>query len=126
MAEARSRKRLRAEKAQAKVRKQAEGIEESEEVLAGHVGAALRLFKESAELRLAEAIDAAHLLLLAQLETVVAHLAAAYGVHAWRGWTALKGALLGIATRALQEELRPLAAALTADWTRIATHGFPS
>jgi hypothetical protein len=65
-------------------------FKKAKEVLTGHVGAALSSLKEAAELGLANAIDAAHLLLLAELEAVVTNLAAAHHVHAWGGRALLK------------------------------------
>ena len=95
-------------------------LEEPQEVLARHVGSTLRLLEEAAELCLTKAIDSAHLLLLAQLQAVIANLTAAHRMHAGRGWSSLERALLRVAARALQEELRPFAAALAADCTGIA------
>ena len=110
-----------AEQTDAKAKADAQ-LKEAEQVLTRHIGATLSGLEEAAELGLANAIDTAHLLLFAQLETVVTDLAAAHHVHAWRGWALLERALLRIATRALQEELRALSTALAADWSGISTH----
>ena len=83
-------------------------LERAEQVLAGHAGAVLGAVEVVPELALEDAVDAADLLLLAQLEAVVADLAAADAVLAGGRRAALEGALLGIAAAALQEELRAL------------------
>ena len=70
-----------------------------------------------AELPLQDAVDAADLLLLAQLEAVFADLPATDAVLAGRRRAALEGALGRIAAVALQEELDALAAAQPTDGT---------
>jgi hypothetical protein len=97
-------------------------LEDAQEVLAGHAGAGLGLLEVVVELALQDAVDPADLLLLAKLEAVVADLAAAHAVLTGRRGTALEGALLGIAARALEEELRALAAAEPADRTSVSGH----
>ena len=75
-----------------------------------------------AELALEDHVDAAHLLLLAQLQPVLADLAATDAVLAgWRG-PALERALLGVAARALQEELCALTTAEAADGSGVTGH----
>src|SRR5215203_1503550 len=64
-----------------------------------------------AELLLEQAVVAARLLLLAQLEQILGLLDAAAAVLAWRVAATLDRALLGEAALALQEELHALAAA---------------
>ena len=97
-------------------------LEDPQEVLAGHAGAGFGLLEIVVELALEDAIDAADLLLLAELEAIVADLAASDAVLARRRRTPLEGALLGVAARALQEELRALAAAESADRTGVSSH----
>ena len=98
-------------------------LERAEQVLAGHAGTVLGVDEVVAELALEDAVDAADLLLLAQLQAVLADLAAADAVLAGRRRAALEGALLGIAARALEEELRALPAAETADGSGVTGHG---
>ena len=98
-------------------------LERAQQVLAGHAGSVLGVDEVVAELALEDAVDAADLLLLAQLEAVLADLAAADAVLAGRRRAALEGALLGIAAAALEEELRALPAAEAADGSGVAGHG---
>src|SRR6185295_9160743 len=98
------------------------GLEPLEERLAGDAGRAFGLTVVVPELPLEHAIDAADLLLLAQLDAELAHLAAADAVLAGRGRTPLEGALLGVAASALQEELGALPAAQAADGSGVAGH----
>src|SRR5215203_376981 len=97
-------------------------LEDSEQVLARDPTDAIRLLVVGAELVLEQAVIAARLLLLAQLEQVLALLDPAAAVLA--GWVAaaLDGALLGQAALALEEELHPLAAALLALRAAVAGH----
>ena len=61
-------------------------LERAEQVLAGHAGPVLGIDEVVAELALEDAVGAADLLLLAQLEAVLADLAAADAVLAGRAW----------------------------------------
>ena len=65
-------------------------LEQAQQVLAGHARAALGRLEVVAELALEDAVDAADLLLLAQLEAVLADLAAADAVLAGRRGAALE------------------------------------
>ena len=97
-------------------------LERAQQVLAGHAGAVLGGDEVVAELLLEHAVGLADLLLLAQLQPVLADLAAADAVLAGGRRTALEGALLRIAARALQEELRALAPADPADGFGVTSH----
>ena len=79
----------------------------------------------AAELLLEHAVVAARLLLLAQLEAVLALLQAPAAVLARRVGAPLDAALVGQAALALEEQLLPLAAALLALWAGVACHGAP-
>src|SRR5215831_1709400 len=84
-------------------------LEELDEVLAGHALHARGLEVVAAELALGDAVDALHLLLLAQLLAVVGRLAAArLAMLARRIRAALVAALVGVAAVALEEELHVL------------------
>ena len=98
-------------------------LERAQQVLAGHAGAVLGGDEVVAELALEHAVGLADLLLLAQLQPVLADLAAADAVLAGRRRAALEGALLGIAARALQEELGAFPPADAADGFGVAGHG---
>ena len=98
-------------------------LERAQQVLAGHAGAVLGVDEVVAELALEDAVGPADLLLLAQLEAVLADLAAADAVLAGRRRPALEGALLGIAARALEEELGALPPAEAADGFGVTGHG---
>jgi hypothetical protein len=65
-------------------------LQHPEEVLAGDAGAAVGRLEVVPELALQHEVDAAHLLLLAQLQTVLADLAAADAVLTRRGGPALE------------------------------------
>src|SRR6185312_9561455 len=97
-------------------------LEHPQEVLAGRAGAARRLGVRVAELLLEQAVVAARLLLLAELQQVLALLDAAAAVLSRRIRAALDRALLGEAALALQEELEPLPAALAALRSGVAGH----
>ena len=97
-------------------------LEDAEQVLARHAGAGLSVLEVVVELALQDAVDAADLLLLAQLEAVVADLAAADAVLAGRRGPPLERALLGIAARTLEEELGAFATAEPADRTGVSSH----
>src|SRR5205085_7347508 len=90
--------------------------------LAGNAGALRRLRVVGAELVLEQAVVAARLLLLAQLEQVLGLLDAAAAVLARLIAAALDGALLREAALALQEELHALPAADAALGAEIAGH----
>ena len=86
-------------------------LEHAQKILARGALPAARPLVGAAKLLLEQAVVAARLLLLAQLEQVLALLDAAASVLARRIAAALDRALLGQAALALQEELQPLAAA---------------
>src|SRR5262245_9624765 len=89
-------------------------LEHAQELLAGDARALGGLGVVSAELLLEQAVVAARLLLLAQLEQVLRLLDAAAPVLARRIAAALDRALLGQAALALEEELHAFAPALLA------------
>src|SRR4030095_11101628 len=89
-------------------------LEHAQELLARDARAFRSLRVVGAELLLEQAVVAARLLLLAQLEQVLRLLDAAASVLARRIAAALDRALLGQAALALQEELHALATALLA------------
>ena len=76
-------------------------LERPQQGLAGHAGVARRLDEVVAELLLEHAVDAADLLLLAQLQAVVADLAAADAVLAGRRRAPLERALLACSSDCL-------------------------
>ena len=79
-----------------------------------------------AELLLEHAVDAAGLLLLPQLEQVLALADAATAVLTGRVRLALDRAVHRVALRALQEQLHPLPSAELAHGARVARHVRPS
>ena len=94
-----------------------------QQVLAGDAFLAESLLEEPMELQLAHAVLTAQALLLAELAAVFGHLlGTATDVHTGSSGTLLDRALGHIATRALEEELLPFAAALTTNGTSITTH----
>ena len=97
-----------------------------EEALAGDAGTVLGIVEVVPELSLEDAVDAADLLLLTELQPIVADLAAADAVLAGGRRPALEGALLGVAARPLEEELGSLPAAETTDGFGISGHLFLS
>src|SRR4051794_5171448 len=97
-------------------------LEDPEQVLARDAADPIRLLVVGAELVLEQAVVAARLLLLAQLEQVLALLDPPAAVLARRIAAALDRALLGQAALALEEELHPLAAALLALGAAVAGH----
>src|SRR6185295_6853636 len=98
-------------------------LEHLQQHLAGDALGLARLRERVAELALEQAVDAAGLLLLAQLETVVRLLRApALAVLAGRVATAFERALVGEAARALQEQLHPLTPAEPASGIVINRH----
>src|SRR5581483_11903319 len=97
-------------------------LEHPEQVLARDAALLVRLLVVRAELRLEQAVVPARLLLLPQLQQVLALLDPAAAVLARRVRAALDRALLGEAALALQEELHALPAALLALGGTIASH----
>ena len=97
-------------------------LEHPQQVLAGDALLAARDRVDVAELLLEHAVDAAGLLLLAQLEQVLALADAAPAVLARRVRLALDRALHGVALGALEEQLHPLAAAEPADGSGVPRH----
>jgi hypothetical protein len=97
-------------------------LQHSQQVLAGHARRRTGRLEVALELALEDAVDAADLLLLAKLHAVVANLAAADAVLPGRRLAALERALLGIAARALEEELGALPAAQPADRIGVTGH----
>src|SRR5262249_14286574 len=97
-------------------------LEHPQEVVARDAALPVRLLVVRPELRLEEPVETARLLLLAQLEQVLALLDAAAAVLARRIGAALDRALLRQAALALEEELHPLAAALLALRRRVSSH----
>ena len=97
-------------------------LEHAQELLARDAGALGGLRVVGAELLLEQAVVAARLLLLTQLEQVLGLLDAAASVLARRIAAALDRALLRQAALALEEELHALAAALLALGRPVASH----
>jgi hypothetical protein len=99
-------------------------LQHLQEVLAGDPLHADGLEVVATELPLGEAVDALHLLLLAQLQAVVGDLAPAGLAVLTRGVRApLVAALVGVAAVALQEELHVFAPAKAANRTGVFRHG---
>ena len=97
-------------------------LEQLKHIVAGdavHVGGDVIVFPK---LGFQYAVGAANLLLLAKLDAVLGLLLAALAMHSRRGVALRDRALIGIAAVALQEELRALSAALSADGTCISCH----
>src|SRR4029077_14985871 len=90
-------------------------LEDGQQILAGDAALLRGLGVQVAELLLHEPVDAARLLLLAQLEQVLAVADAAAAVLAGRVGLALHRALHRVALLALEEQLHPLTAAEAAD-----------
>src|SRR5207249_9751100 len=101
-------------------------LEHPQQRLAGDARALGGLGVVRAELLLEQAVEAARLLLLAQLQQVLGLLDPAAAVLARRVAAALDRALLGQAALALQEELHALPAAELADGAAVASHARPS
>jgi hypothetical protein len=97
-------------------------LQQPQEVLAGDAGLAAGLLVVAAELRLEHAVEPARLLLLPQLEEVLALADAPPPALARRVVAALDGALVGEAALALEEELLALPTALLALRAAIAGH----
>ena len=97
-------------------------LQNGEEVLAGLAGTALSQLEVTTELALQNTVKSLCLLLLAQLLAVLGGLAAALAVLAGSIAAASDGALISVATVALQEELLALSAALAANCFSISCH----
>src|SRR6185503_8716022 len=98
-------------------------LQHLEQHLTRHALRLARLGERVAELALEQAVDPASLLLLAQLRAVVGFLhATALAVLAGRVAAALEGALVGVATGALEEELHSLTPAEPASGIVIDRH----
>src|SRR5205085_4622465 len=99
-------------------------LEHAQQVLAGDALLAVRLLVEVAELLLEDAVDATSLLLLTQLDEVLAVLAAHLRAAVVPGGvrTLLDRALHRVALAALEEQLHLLAPAELADRTGVARH----
>src|SRR3954452_16302515 len=97
-------------------------LEDAQQVLAGDALLAGSLLVVVAELLLEDAVVAARLLLLPQLDAVLGLLLAPAAVIAGRIGAALDAALVGQAALALEEQLLPLTAALLALGRVIACH----
>src|SRR5262249_26076606 len=99
-------------------------LEELEEVLARHALHADGLVVVAAELPLGEAVDALHLLLLAQLRAVVRELAPpGLAVLAGGVGAPLVAALVRVAAVALEKELHVFAPAEPANRAGVISHG---
>src|SRR5438270_9304159 len=97
-------------------------LEHSKEVLAGDAGLTRGLDVVDPELLLEHAVVALGLLLLSQLQAVLALALAAAAVVARRVGAPLDAALVGQAALTLEEQLLPLAAALLALRAGVASH----
>src|ERR1700722_6222002 len=97
-------------------------LEHPEQVLARHPGLARGLGVVDPELALEHAVIALGLLLLTQLNAVLALLLTAAAMIARRVRASLDAALVGQATLALEEQLLSLAAALLALWACVSSH----
>src|SRR5262249_49987290 len=103
------------------------GFQDLQQALARHALRAGGRGVDLAELALKDAVDAARLLLLAQLLAVVGQARARLlAMLAGRVAAALDGALVGEALLALQEELLALPAALPALGVEISSHAYSS
>src|ERR1044072_2260021 len=98
-------------------------LEHAQQVLAGDARLAAGLLVVGAELTLEHAVVAARLLLLAQLDAVLALSLTPAAVVARRVGAALDAALVGQAALALEEELLALPPALLALRTGVTCHG---
>lgn len=88
-------------------------FEESEQVRAGHALRHIGVDEVTVELLFQNAINATHLLLFTQLDGVVAQFFTGAAMLTGRVGAAVKGALVGEATVALQQELRAFTTAQT-------------
>ena len=101
-------------------------LEQSEHFLARAALTPRGLVEIAAELPLENAIDAPHLLLIAQTNSELAQLDSSLAVLARRVGAPRHGALLRIAALSLQVELHPFAPAEPADRTNIPSHLSPT
>src|SRR5262249_42922113 len=97
-------------------------LEQAQHLLARPPLAPVRFLEVAAELPLEHAVDATHLLLLAEAHRVLGELDSPLPVLTGRVRPARVGALLGVAALTLQVELHALAAAELADGTNVAGH----
>src|SRR6476469_5901005 len=101
-------------------------LEQLEQVLTRHALAAVGLLVRAAELLLHQPVDAACLLLLAELQQVLGTLALPVAARLTRRVrAALDRALHGVALGALEVQLHPLAPAQAAHGTGVASHYAP-
>ena len=104
----------------------AQPFEQLQQRHAGDAARPLGGLEVAAELILEHAVDALHLLLLAQLQAVARELRLpGLAVLPGREVALLDRALLGIAALPFEEQLHRLAAAQTADRTNITSHQSP-
>src|SRR5262249_29101785 len=97
-------------------------LEQPQQVLAGDAGLLVRLLVRELELLFEQTVDTTALLLLTQLEQVLAFAHAAAAVLAGRVRTALDRTAHRLALRALQEQLHALAPAQPAHGPRVTRH----
>src|SRR6185503_8916512 len=97
-------------------------LDDAEHLFTGTTRHGRRFAVVTGELQLEQAVDAAHLLLLAQAETVLAELDAGLAVLAGRVRATAHAALLREAASTLQVELAAFATAELAHGTEIARH----
>ena len=97
-------------------------LEQAQQVLTGDAGLLVRLGVDELELLLEQAVDTTALLLLAQLEQVLAVADATAAVLAGRVRTPLDRATHRVALRALEEQLHALAPTQPAHRARITRH----
>jgi hypothetical protein len=97
-------------------------FENAQERLAGILFRASRQGEIAAELALEDAVEPFELLLFAQTVTVL-RLLAATGMHSGGLITPFDGAFGAFAARALQVELNAFAAAESANWINVTSHG---
>src|SRR5690606_19445813 len=97
-------------------------LEEGHQCIPRIAGRPLRLGKIAAELLLQHAVIVLHLLLLAQMDTVVGHLAATRWLHTGGGVTPLEGAFRRVAACSLEEQLHAVATAKAANGSGIPGH----
>jgi hypothetical protein len=101
-------------------------LEHRQQVLAGDALAAFSTLVGQAELAFQNAVDAANLLLFAQLHAITGQAGTAFlAVLAGRIGAAFDCALVSETLFAFQEELFAFAAALTAFGIKITSHDFP-
>ncbi len=101
-------------------------LEQREQVLTGDAGLARSLLVVAVELLLEHPVVATCLLLLAQLQAVLALLLATATVLSGRVGASLDAALVSQAALTLEEQLLSLATALLALWACVSCHFGPS